>query len=199
MRVVVPWQEALYVRMMSGVVYVLASLLALASGALNWPYVSAGLILLMLALFVPSISLHLNWSRDMYPKLLLWYFLFMAQAILTYAWHFSRGGLRGADGTISHSFRDGLYFSVTTWTTLGYGDLVAQPPLRLLTSVEALTGTFAVAILVALAWLLVQESLVPHSQAYADRQRYKFTPDGGLDGMTEEGLSALRGTKGKDG
>ena len=192
MKILVPWQEALYVRVVVTAVYIAAALTAFGTAWLNRPFASAYLLLLMLALFVLSITLYLNWSRDTYPKLLLWYACFLCQAILTYASHFARAGLRESGASVSHSFRDALYFSVTTWTTLGYGDFLAPPSLRLLTSLEALTGSIAMAIMVALAWLLVQESLVPPSQAYADRRKYKFTPDGQIDGMTNEGVEALQ-------
>ncbi|MCP3983610.1 MAG: two pore domain potassium channel family protein [bacterium] len=66
-------------------------------------------------------------------------------------------GLGGIDGPIS-SARDVFYFSVTTYTSLGYGDLVPVGPLRILCVVEALTG------LVLIAWTA--------SFTYVEMQRY---------------------------
>ncbi len=43
-------------------------------------------------------------------------------------------------GGTSQLFLDCVYFSFVTYTTVGYGDLVAQGTLRYLTGVEALTG-----------------------------------------------------------
>jgi len=49
-----------------------------------------------------------------------------------------------------HTFRDYLYFSYTTLTTLGYGDMTPQIPFaRLLTSLETLIGPIYLAIMVA--------------------------------------------------
>lgn len=49
-----------------------------------------------------------------------------------------------------HTFRDYLYFSYTTLTTLGYGDMTPQLPFsRLLTSFETLIGPIYLAIMVA--------------------------------------------------
>ena len=47
------------------------------------------------------------------------------------------GQLVGSTGNL---FLDCVYFSFITYTTLGYGDLVAQGVVRYLTGVEALTG-----------------------------------------------------------
>jgi hypothetical protein len=46
------------------------------------------------------------------------------------------GGLKGAtSGLLSYA-----YFSTTTYTTLGYGDITPTGPIRFIASVEALTG-----------------------------------------------------------
>jgi hypothetical protein len=56
--------------------------------------------------------------------------------------------LRGADDT--RGFATLLYFSFTTLTTLGYGDIVpVSPSARLLTSFEAVAGQLYVAIFIA--------------------------------------------------
>ena len=46
------------------------------------------------------------------------------------------GGLAGADGHLLTY----AYFSITTYTTLGFGDIIPQGPMRFIASVEALTG-----------------------------------------------------------
>lgn len=46
------------------------------------------------------------------------------------------GSLLGGDKSILTY----AYFSTTTYTTLGYGDIIPTGPLRFLASVEALTG-----------------------------------------------------------
>ncbi len=58
-----------------------------------------------------------------------------------------------------------LYFSFSTLTTLGYGDIVPVSPLaRMLTSVEAITGQLYLTVLVArLVGLHITESLSQRS------------------------------------
>lgn len=46
------------------------------------------------------------------------------------------GGITGAD----HNLLTYAYFSTTTYTTVGFGDITPTGPLRFLASVEALTG-----------------------------------------------------------
>lgn len=52
------------------------------------------------------------------------------------------------DGGVVHSVRDSLYFSIITWTTVGYGDFTPVPELRIVTATEALLGYFYMAILI---------------------------------------------------
>ncbi|PWE18568.1 hypothetical protein DDZ18_02895 [Marinicauda salina] len=40
----------------------------------------------------------------------------------------------------ANNFGDSLYFSIVTWTTLGYGDFQPDPQLRLLAAVQAVLG-----------------------------------------------------------
>lgn len=59
-------------------------------------------------------------------------------------WSFSRiyaiDGILGADKKLTHDMADCLYFSVVTWTTLGYGDFQPVPSNRMFAAIEAFTG-----------------------------------------------------------
>ncbi len=48
------------------------------------------------------------------------------------------------------TFGDYLYFSIVTWTTLGYGDLQPVPDLRLLAALQALAGYVSLGLVVSL-------------------------------------------------
>ncbi|MCP5055561.1 MAG: two pore domain potassium channel family protein [bacterium] len=73
-----------------------------------------------------------------------------------------QGGYGEIDGPISTA-RDVMYFSIVTYTSLGYGDLVPVGSLRILCGVEALTG------LVLIAWTA--------SFTYVEMQRYWHIED----------------------
>jgi hypothetical protein len=50
------------------------------------------------------------------------------------------------EGNTTHSFMDCVYFSITTYTSLGFGDIAPTGWIRFLAGMEALTG------LVLIAW-----------------------------------------------
>jgi hypothetical protein len=150
---------------------IITAVLALAS---HWfpvlVYVTAVVLLIMLYLQIVSIPLQLNWSRDMYGGLLRRQFFYVIYSCVIYGVHFYFGGIVGPDRRPG-SLLDAVYFSFTTWTTLGYGDFAAAPSLRLATSIEALTGVLTIAVLTATVWLYCQERLWPRSvdaDAYSD-------------------------------
>lgn len=65
-------------------------------------------------------------------------------------------GVESSSGVIVGDFITSLYFSIVTWTTLGYGDLTPTSGLRLVASLEALLGYVYMAILIGLFLNLLQ-------------------------------------------
>jgi hypothetical protein len=51
---------------------------------------------------------------------------------------------------VSHGAADCLYFSIVTFTTLGYGDFYPEPATRLVAASEAIAGYFSFAAFIAL-------------------------------------------------
>lgn len=49
-------------------------------------------------------------------------------------------GFGTLQGSVNNSLMDCLYFSFVSYTTLGYGDIIATGDIRFLTGLEALTG-----------------------------------------------------------
>lgn len=56
------------------------------------------------------------------------------------------------------SFEEAVYFSVVTFTTLGYGDITLGPEWRLLSGIEALNGILLVGWTSALLFSVIQRS-----------------------------------------
>jgi len=54
-----------------------------------------------------------------------------------------------SSGVRSESPLDALYFSVVTWTTLGYGDFIPMPDARYIVVVEAIMGYVMMALLIS--------------------------------------------------
>jgi hypothetical protein len=63
----------------------------------------------------------------------------------------------GGDGPVDPTFRDGLYFSIVTWTTVGYGDFKPVPELRLFAACEALYGYIFLGLIVGLIGSLFRD------------------------------------------
>jgi hypothetical protein len=58
-------------------------------------------------------------------------------------------GLLNPSGEPSTSLFEALYFSVVTWTTLGYGDFLPADGARYIVIIEALLGYVTMALLIA--------------------------------------------------
>ena len=56
------------------------------------------------------------------------------------------------------SFEEAVYFSIVTFTTLGYGDITLSPPWRLLSGIEAVNGILLAGWSTALLFTIVQRS-----------------------------------------
>ena len=78
-------------------------------------------------------------------------FLFLT--VVFFAVLFAELGLVDSlSGRETHNFWTGLYFSVSTLTTVGYGDFFPMPETRLVAAVEALTGYVLLGLAVATAF-----------------------------------------------
>ena len=76
-----------------------------------------------------------------------------------------------ADDAFSSEFDliwDAVYFSATTWTTLGYGDISPLGGMRLLTSLQALTGLSTLPIMASVIWLYCERRLWKKTQEEKD-------------------------------
>ena len=73
-----------------------------------------------------------------------------------FAYVYYKAGVESPSGIIIGEFITSLYFSIVTWTTLGYGDLKPTDDLRLLASLEALMGYVYMAVLIGLFLNLLQ-------------------------------------------
>jgi Ion channel len=88
-----------------------------------------------------------HWSLSHHPRVLVMMFCILAVHILE-IWTFGLGiflaidllGLGQLAGMEQLRFLDFVYASATTYSTLGYGDLVPRGPLRLVFGTEALVG-----------------------------------------------------------
>jgi hypothetical protein len=167
----VPWQYALAAAFTTTLLYLGLIALTLTFAWIGWSPVVVILQCITVFLMLLLIPIYLNLSRTFYGHLLALLLVHVLSAIGAYALLFRRSGLVSAAG-VSHDFRDAIYFSVTTFTTLGYGDLVAPPHMRLVTSAEALLGATSLALAVSFFWLYCSELLLPRDRAVLDGVKF---------------------------
>lgn len=122
----------------------------------------------VLAFFVSSVfltSFHNVFARR--EELYLWpqfgkMLLAMYVCIIGYAGHYLHHGII-YDGLIIQDPATSLYFSVVTWTTLGYGDFQPTAAVRGLAASQALLGTLFMPLLLA-AFVSVLQDRAGHNK-----------------------------------
>ncbi len=73
-------------------------------------------------------------------------------------WLLHRWGLFGGMvGAHTDGFFDMLYFSASTYSSLGYGDITAQGPLRILASIQVINGLVLIGWSVSFTYLAMEQ------------------------------------------
>lgn len=85
-----------------------------------------------------------------------WILIYGLLNIFIFASLYYSFGLSYKDSVMSGDWTIATYFSIVTWTTLGYGDFLALPELRLVAAFQALMGYIYMAILMGLLLNLAQ-------------------------------------------
>lgn len=67
------------------------------------------------------------------------------------------GGFGTIDGDRGHSLEDAFYFSITSYTTLGIGDLYPTGALRIISGIEALNGLVMVGWTASVTYLYMEK------------------------------------------
>ena len=67
------------------------------------------------------------------------------------------GGFGSLGGPRGHEFEDAFYFSITSYTTLGIGDLYPTGALRIISGVEALNGLVMVGWSASMTYLYMEK------------------------------------------
>lgn len=166
------WQDAIYEAMLSVIIFSIAMLLSLASGFFGW-YSVFTTVFLVVGFFViiTLLPLLLNLSRSFFWVIFCLLIVHIVVTISSFALHYHDSGLLGKHGLFIPGFYDSLYFSITTFAKLDYGDFQPLPRHRLTTSFEALLGMASIAVCASLIWLWCQENMVPKEMSFFDGNR----------------------------
>lgn len=124
------------------------------------PILPAAILLITLALVASMTIVWMAMRIRMTFLRLLTYVGLQAYIIFIYALIYRSVGLIDGAGETLRDTGTGLYFSLITWTTLGYGDVHPPESLRLLAGSQAILGYISMGILVALIlhWLTSQQN-----------------------------------------
>jgi len=88
---------------------------------------------------------------------LLWYMLSVIVLVFSFAAIFFETGLFDNNGNCIHELGTSIYFSLVTWTTLGYGDLHPEGSARFWAALAAFLGYIHMAVLAGLIfWRLTK-------------------------------------------
>jgi Ion channel len=168
----VPWQFALANAFVNLIVFFSLIVISLVLAAFGFVPLLGGLILIIsFVILISLIPLFMNLSRSYFSLLLAFLSVQILASILYYALQYSHGGVVDADKHPISSFQDALYYSIITWTTVGYGDFTPLPQMRLVAAFEALTGVMSFAIATSFLWLWCTENMVPKEMALFDGNR----------------------------
>lgn len=83
----------------------------------------------------------------------------LSWVILVFAVTYWKAGLIVSGALEKISFVDALYFSVSTWTTLVFGELTPPASVRNITSIEALMGYVGLGLYLAVLGLWIEKRM----------------------------------------
>ena len=168
----IPWQAVVGEAFIKVIIFIIAMAFCLLSGFLGWYSILIALFLLIgFSIIIFLLPLLLNLSRSYFWLISAMLILHIVITIFSFALHYKCVGLIGSNGKFIPNLYDAMYFSITTFTTLGYGDFQPLPGHRLTTSLEALSGMISMAIGASFIWLWCQENMIPKEMAFFDGNR----------------------------
>ncbi|MDM8559698.1 potassium channel family protein [Candidatus Parabeggiatoa sp. HSG14] len=84
-------------------------------------------------------------------------------------------GIDSISGIMKNNFYASLYFSIITWTTVGYGDFTPIPALWLIAAMEAVMGYVYMALLIGLFLNLIEVKVKKPPTDHEDNQDLHLT------------------------
>ena len=79
----------------------------------------------------------------------IYYFSLLVMMLITFTTIYQLEGIV-CSGAVVHGFYESFYFSVVTWTTLGFGDCLPTSEIRHIAALQALMGYFMMAVFMGL-------------------------------------------------
>ena len=118
---------------------------------LFWVWIVALFALFVETIYSYSLAHYVGRTRAFLMKLLM----SAATNIFSFASVYRHTGIESMDGEIISNTHDAVYFSIITWTTVGYGDMVPVYDSRLIAAAQGLLGYVYMATIVGLVMVEV--------------------------------------------
>jgi len=137
-------------------------------------WVAAVTLMVLFAVLTMSIPVLLAWNKLRFRGVVWTFVVFMAFSVFVFALIYDRTGLVVGDSVQDVSLGEAVYFSVTTWATLGYGDYTVPRSAQLITSAETVMGYLSMGVFIAVLAMWVSAGLQAHLkylQELPDRAR----------------------------
>lgn len=98
------------------------------------------LLILSYATALYTVALMTGNQNDSYGDALYFYLILIIATVAIFASIYWQHGLISNGEKVDITIMESIYFSITTWTTLGYGDFSPIPRIRHITSIQAILG-----------------------------------------------------------
>lgn len=128
----------------------IAFLIAAITGFFAYPEIPVVFLLIGYYFSFYVIAVTIGEDSGWHNTALKLYFLVLAVTVFVFAAIYWRYGLISSGKETDISFLNAVYFSITTWTTLGYGDFAPTPRIRHITSIQAIMGYGGLGLLITL-------------------------------------------------
>ena len=132
---------------------ILSSVLVLSSYAISWTSINPVWLLLVLFPFQALILLIFAMNEIGVRRKFFLVLVGLIAVVLSFGFVYQDIGVHQLESREARtlSYSDALYFSVVTFTTLGYGDFSPKPEYRMLSALQALLGYVFLGLMVGIA------------------------------------------------
>ncbi len=132
-------------------------------------------ILYLAAVVVSTLILTFNilkFKHKIYAFLTLFWCIVII--ILQFSVIYSKYGIIDSNGVISNKYLDGLYFSIVTWSTLGYGDFRPTELLKFIAAIESIFGYIFLGLLLYILTLKKHDKKIEKKE-FLYKRAYQYT------------------------
>ena len=91
------------------------------------------------------------------PGLIIWQCYYIALIIMSFALFYHSKGIINSDSVIVKDLITVIYFSIVTFTTLGYGDFRPTEQIRIFAALEAVLGYICLGLFIATVAVVLQK------------------------------------------